>query len=238
MYDSRGDVVGMQAIFWDITARMRAEGELARTEAEFRVARRIQQKLFPSTIPRIPGLEIGAKTFGFDISGASFPAEAIGGDYYDFLVLADGSLGIAIGDVSGHGVGPALLMAEARALLRAFAQTEADVSTILSLINRVLVPDVDGDRFITMLLAKLDPRGNTLVFASAGHQTGYLLDAAANMKQSLSSTGIPLGIRNDANFPSRPPIPLQQGDLVVLVTDGVVEAQFSRWLRVRVEAGS
>jgi sigma-B regulation protein RsbU (phosphoserine phosphatase) len=225
VFDARGEVIGMQAIFWDITSRMRAEGELARTEAEFRVARRIQQKLFPSTTPQIPGLEIGAATYGFDISGASFPAEAIGGDYYDFLALADGSLGIAIGDVSGHGVGPALLMAEARALLRAFAQTESDVSTILGLINRVLVPDVDADRFITMLLARLDPRSRTLVFASAGHQTAYLLDADANLKQALPSTGIPLGIRTDADFPASGPIALQGGDVVLLVTDGVVEAR-------------
>jgi sigma-B regulation protein RsbU (phosphoserine phosphatase) len=225
VFDSRGEVIGMQGIFWDITARMRAEGELARTEVEFRVARRIQQKLFPTTIPQIRGLEIGAASFGFDIGGASYPAEAIGGDYYDFIALGDGSLGIAIGDVSGHGVGPALLMAEARALLRAFAQTHDDVSEILGRINRVLVPDVDGDRFITMLLAKLDPRSRTLVYASAGHQTGFLIDPAGAVKGAMPSTGVPLGIREDADFPASPTIPMQSGDLVLLVTDGVVEAR-------------
>src|SRR5262249_14441674 len=115
LHDSRGQVVGMQGVFWDITARKKAEMELGRTAAEFRVARRIQQKLFPTVTPRITGLDIGGATFGFDIGGASYPAEAIGGDYYDFLSLRDGSLGVAIGDVSGHGVGPALLMAELRA---------------------------------------------------------------------------------------------------------------------------
>ncbi len=225
VYDSRGEVIGMQGIFWDITARMRAESELARTEVEFRVARRIQQKLFPTTIPQIPGMDIAVATFGFDIGGASYPAEAIGGDYYDFIALGDGSIGIAIGDVSGHGVGPALLMAEARALLRAFAQRHSDVSEILGLINRVLVPDVDGDRFITMLLAKLDPRSRTLVYASAGHQTAFLIDAAGALKRSMPSTGIPLGIREDTDFPACPAIPMQSGDIVLLVTDGVVEAR-------------
>jgi sigma-B regulation protein RsbU (phosphoserine phosphatase) len=225
VYDSRGEVIGMQGIFWDITARMRAEGELARTEVEFRVARRIQQKLFPSTTPQVPGMDIGVATFGYDIGGASYPAEAIGGDYYDFIALGDGSLGIAIGDVSGHGVGPALLMAEARALLRAFAQTHSDVSEVLGLINRVLVPDVDGDRFITMLLAKLDPRSRTLVYASAGHQTAFVIDAAGGVKRSMPSTGIPLGIRDDTDFPASPAIPMQTGDIVLLVTDGVVEAR-------------
>jgi PAS domain S-box-containing protein len=225
LYDSKGAVIGVQGVFWDITARKRAEAELARTEAEFRVARGIQQKLFPTCTPNLPGLEIGVGSYGFDISGASFPAEAIGGDYYDFVPLADGSLGIAIGDVSGHGVGPALLMAEARALLRAFAHTQTDVSTILGLVNRVLVPDVESDRFITLLLAKLDPRSGALVYASAGHQTGYLLDAHGNVKQTLPSTGIPLGIRSDADFPASEPISLHGGDFVLLVTDGVVEAR-------------
>jgi PAS domain S-box-containing protein len=225
LFDSRGEVRGMQGIFWDITPRMRAEGELARTEAEFRVARTIQQKLFPSSTPSLTGLEIAGANFRFDISGASFPAQAIGGDYYDFIPLLDGSLGIAIGDVSGHGVGPALLMAEARALLRAFAQTQADVSVILGLVNRVLVPDMEGDRFITLLLARLDGPNRTLAYASAGQQTGFLLDSAGRLKQTLPSTGIPLGIEADAVFPSSPPVPLQSGDLVLLITDGVVESR-------------
>ena len=118
LFDASGAVIGMQGIFWDITTRLRAERELAQTQVEFRVARTIQQKLFPSHAPHVAGLDIGMGTFGFDIGGASFPVQAIGGDYFDFIPLADGSLGIAIGDVSGHGVGPALLMAETRALLR------------------------------------------------------------------------------------------------------------------------
>jgi PAS domain S-box-containing protein len=223
--DSHGDIIGVQCLYWDITVGKQAEAELARTAAEFRVARRIQQKLFPSGPPELGGMEIGAARFGIDAGGASYPAEAIGGDYYDFIPLLDGSLGVAIGDVSGHGVGPALLMAEARALLRAFAQTQADVSEILSLVNRVLVADIDDDRFITLLLAKLDPRTRTMVYASAGHQTGYLVGADGAIKQSLASTGFPLGIVDDADFPASQEIPLQSGDIVTLVTDGIVEAR-------------
>jgi PAS domain S-box-containing protein len=208
LFDARGEVVGVQGIFWDITTRKRAEAEMARTAAEFRVARTIQQRLFPSRTPKVAGMDIGAATFGYDISGATFPAEAIGGDYYDFIPLPDGGLGIAIGDVSGHGVGPALLMSEARALLRAFAQTEPDVGAILSLVNRVLVPDVEGDRFITLLLARLDPRSRTLVYSSAGHQTGFVIDADGAVKGPLPSTAIPLGIVDDADFPVSPTIAL------------------------------
>jgi PAS domain S-box-containing protein len=225
LVNGKGDAFGVQCIYWDITARKQAETELARTAVEFQVARKIQQKLFPKGIPRVPGLDIGVATFGFDIDGASYPAEAIGGDYYDFLPLGHGSLGIAIGDVSGHGFGPALLMAETRALLRAFAQTQDDPSAILHLINRVLVPDIESDRFITLLLARLDPRARTLVYSSAGHQPGYLLDAGGKVKRTLPSTGFPLGILEETDFPSSAEIPLQPGDIVLLMTDGIVEAR-------------
>jgi PAS domain S-box-containing protein len=223
--DARRDVIGVQVIYWDITDRKRAEEDLARTDAEFRVARRIQQKLFPTRTPEVAGLDIGGATFGFDIGGASFPAEAIGGDYYDYLPLLDGSLGIAIGDVSGHGIGPALMMAEVRAYLRAFANMRADPGEILGLVNRIILPDMEGDRFITLLLARLDPRSRSFSYASAGHSTGYIFNAGGEIKQPLPSTGIPLGIMPDARFPSSEPIVLEDGDLVLFLTDGIVESR-------------
>lgn len=225
LHDSHGDTIGMQGIFCDITERKRAEEEMARTAAEFRVARRIQQKLFPTTTPQVAGWDIGSATFGFDIGGASYPAEAIGGDYYDYLSLRDGCLGIAIGDVSGHGVGPALLMAEVRAYLRAFAQLGPDPGEILRLVNRILLPDMEGDRFITLLLARLDPQRRLFSYASAGHSTGYIFNAGGEVKQSLPSTSIPLGIMDGCNFPSTAPIFLDPGDLVLFLTDGIVEAR-------------
>ncbi len=223
--DSRGQMLGTQGVFWDVTARKRAEAEAAHAAAEFRVARAIQQKLFPTAAPQVPGMDIGGASYGFDIGGASYPAEAIGGDYYDYLSLADGSLGVAIGDVSGHGMGPALLMAEVRAYLRGFAQTEADVSRILGLVNRTIIPDIEGDRFITLLVARLDPATRTLVYSSAGHSSGYVLDRRGMIKRALRSTSIPLGIEPEAAFPSSAPVALEPGDLVLFLTDGVVEAR-------------
>ena len=225
LYDARGQVIGVQAAYWDVTPHKRAEAEAGRAAAEFRVARRIQQKLFPRTVPELPGLDIAVATFGFDIGGASYPAEAIGGDYYDFVPLRDGGLGVAIGDVSGHGVGPALLMAEVRAFFRAFAQTEADVGAILGLMNRVLVPDIDEDRFVTLLLARLDPHTRCFSYSSAGHQPGFILDASGNVRRVLGSTGTPLGLFPDDTFPAGEEIQLAPGDLVLLVTDGVMEAR-------------
>jgi sigma-B regulation protein RsbU (phosphoserine phosphatase) len=223
--DSRGQMIGTQGVFWDVTARKLAEAEVARTAAEFRVARSIQQKLFPTTAPQVPGMDIGGASYGFDIGGASYPAEAIGGDYYDYLSLPDGSLAVAIGDVSGHGMGPALLMAEVRAYLRAFTQTEGDVSRIVGLVNRTIADDIEGDRFITLLVARLDPVARTLVYSSAGHSTGYVLDERGAVKRALRSTSIPLGIEPGGDFPSSAPVALDPGDLVLFLTDGVVEAR-------------
>jgi PAS domain S-box-containing protein len=223
--DSHGVVIGVQVVFWDITARKQAEEELGRNAAEFRVARTIQQKLFPTAVPRVPGMDVGSGTFGFEVGGASYPAEAVGGDYYDYLPLLDGSLGVAIGDVSGHGLGPALLMAEARAYLRAFAQTHVEVAVILSLLNSVIAADIEGDWFITLLLARLDPRSRTLTYASAGHPTGFIFNADGVLKRTLPSTSIPLGIHRDGDFPASEPIPLNPGDIMLFVTDGVVETR-------------
>lgn len=225
VHDARGDIVGMQGLFWDITPRKQAEAELGRATAEFRIARQIQQRLFPAATPQVQGLDISSVSFGFDIGGASYPAEAVGGDYYDYIPLQDGSLGIAIGDVSGHGVGPALLMAEVRAYLRAFGQKEQDVGVILGMVNRILAPDVDGDRFITLLLARLDPRTRSFRYTSAGHQTGFIFDASGNVKAALKSTSMPLGILAETEFPTGDELQLETGDLVLFVTDGVVEAR-------------
>ena len=225
LFDSDKETIGVQGIFWDITAHKRAEEELARAEAEFRIARCIQQKLFPTTTPRIAGMDIGSATFGFDISGASYPAEAIGGDYYDYLSLRDGCLGIAIGDVSGHGIGPALLMAEVRAYLRAFAHMNPEPGAVLRLVNGAILPDIEGDRFITMLLARLNPHSRCFSYASAGHSTGYIFNTDGEVKQSLPSTSIPLGIMLECDFLATAPIHLDAGDLVLLLTDGIVEAR-------------
>src|SRR6185369_7353340 len=109
--------------------RKRAEEELLETQEQFRVAREIQQRLFPKSSP---------PAGPFDIAGASYPAEATGGDYYDYLPMVDGCVGIVVADVTGHGVGPALLMAETRAYLRTLAVNATDVGEILMRANQVL----------------------------------------------------------------------------------------------------
>ncbi len=195
--------------------RRQAERALRANKEEFRVAQEIQRKLFPAAPPALNG---------FDIGGASFPAEATGGDYFDYVRMADGSYAIVVGDVAGHGFGPALLMAEVRAYLRSLAWTHADVHAILALANRLLIEDVSHDHFVTLFLGRLDARKRTFTYSSAGHPEGYILDAAGNVKRELKSTGLPLGVDKTAVFASSPIIKLNPGDMVFILTDGVFEA--------------
>jgi sigma-B regulation protein RsbU (phosphoserine phosphatase) len=196
-------------------AAVREQFEAERLRQEIRLARQIQQKLFPVAPLPCPGL---------DISGASFPAEATGGDYFDYIPTADGGLAVVIGDVSGHGFGPALLMAELRAYLRAFLRTRTDVAEILRLLDQALAPDTPDGHFATVLLARLDLTSRACVYASAGQFPGYVLNASGEVKTVLNATGTPLAILPEGEFSAVALPPLEQGELLLLLTDGIVEA--------------
>jgi phosphoserine phosphatase RsbU/P len=199
----------------DVSERKKAEQELQQNQEQFRVAREIQQTLFPKVAPAVPG---------YDIAGASYPAEATGGDYFDYLPMLETRVGIVVGDVTGHGVGPALLMAEARAYLRILARNRQDVGEILTRANAVLSEDIGSERFVTMLLAQLDSSSRTLSYVNAGHPPGYILDPKGKVRRELTRTNIPLGIRPETRYTSSPPIALHPGEIVLLVSDGFEEA--------------
>lgn len=194
--------------------RHQAEEALRATSEEFRAAGEIQRRLFPAVAPPVEG---------FDIAGALYPAKATAGDYFDFIPMIDGCLGIVVGDVSSHGMGPALLMSETRACLRTLAQTHFDVGDILTRTNRVLAADTDDFHFVTLAMARLDPRERSLVYASAG-QRGYLLRASGSV-ETLDSTSLPLGVSDQTVVPTAPPRSLAPGDVVTFFTDGVIEAE-------------
>jgi sigma-B regulation protein RsbU (phosphoserine phosphatase) len=210
--DPQGKLLGLLGISRDITERNRIKEH----EAKLRIAREIQQGFFPATAPRLAG---------FDVGGASYPAEATGGDYFDYIPLADGSLAVAIGDASGHGFGAALLMAETRAYLRALALMHTDLSEILTLLNRALAREAVGIQFVTLLLGRIDPRTHTLTYGNAGHSTGYVIDATGNVKAALQSITPPLGIALQPHAPIGGAITLEPEDLVLLLTDGICEAR-------------
>ena len=198
------------------TRSRHVEQEFLATQRELSIARQIQEGLYPQFPPTIPG---------YDIAGGSFPAKHVGGDYYDFLELTDHYLGIAIGDASGHGVGAALVSAETRALLRALVISHHSVDEIITLANQVLTSGMKDTHFITLFLARLNPRTASFVYTSAGHEMGYVLDANNELKAELTSTGIPLGVMADCEFPISVGLKLAPGDTVILPTDGIREAR-------------
>jgi phosphoserine phosphatase RsbU/P len=115
-------------------------------------------------------------------------------------------------------------MAETRAYLRALALTQTDPGEILGVVNGRLAEDISTHHFVTLFLALLDPRTGSLVYSNAGHWPGYVFDAQGEVKSVLPSTGLPLGLGLGDDFPNGPPIRLEPGDLVFLLSDGIVEA--------------
>lgn len=198
----------------DVTERVEAEHRLRENEEQFRIARSIQERLYPKGSPHLKG---------FEIAGASRPAAAAGGDYFDFLPIQNNRLGVVVGDVTGHGMGPALLMAETRAYLRILANNRDDPGTILSRANAVLSEDLDMDRFITLFFGVLDPETRCIHYGSAGHSPCYHLDREGKLKSEMLRTGIPLGMARDTQYQSADSLPLESGDLLLLVTDGIEE---------------
>jgi serine phosphatase RsbU (regulator of sigma subunit) len=196
--------------------RMKAEKVLHLKDTELCIANKIQQGLVAKAPPALAG---------FDIAGASYCAAETGGDYFDFFPLLDSCQGIVIADASGHGLGPALVVTGTRAYLRAFALSSEDIGRIVALVNHRLVEDVGDHSFVTLFLARLDPRTRSLLYTSAGHSKGCIVGPSGSVKAFLECTGPPLGIVPDGAFPIAPAITLQPGDLALLLTDGVVEAR-------------
>jgi phosphoserine phosphatase RsbU/P len=198
--------------------RARLVEELRRHDAtrhSLSVARDIQRGFMPSRLPQIPGYEVATWWY---------PNEAIGGDYCDVLPLLDGRMGLVIADVSGHGIGPSLIMASVRAALRALALEHAAPDTLLRLLARSLADDLQDGRFITMVLGALDHRTHAFTFANAGHAPALHFQSAQNRFTDLQSTGLPLGILDKPDYPTGPETSIAPGDIVFLCTDGIVEA--------------
>jgi sigma-B regulation protein RsbU (phosphoserine phosphatase) len=189
--------------------------ETGRMREQLEIARRIQRGFLPKAPP---GLH------GFDIDGWNEPCHETGGDYYDFLRLPGGRLGLAVGDVSSHGIGPALLMASARSALRALFQVGSGPGDVLSRLNDVLAADMLEEHFMTMFVGVLDLRTKRLRYALAGHERPLLLPRGGRDFVRLKARGMPLGIQPGIEYEEGPPVLLRKGDLAVCVTDGAWEA--------------
>ena len=207
--NTAGAITHFVSVLKDITGiRKQQEQEL-----RLRLAREVQQRFYR-------GATISAA--GFDIATAAYPADETGGDYVDLFSMPDRRICIGIGDVSGHGVDSAIVMALTRAYVRAIAQHEADLAKILSSVNRMLIADLVEERFVTLLLVCLDGSNGSLSYASAGHIPAFLMNGSGNIDAVLESSGPPLGLFDDAQFATSV-IPLMPQQLLILLTDGAIE---------------
>jgi len=192
----------------------RTQRALEAVERDLAIARDIQQGLMPSTAPEIAG---------FEIAGMARPAEQTGGDYYDWQAMDDGRLVVALADVTGHGIGPALVMAVCHAYARASAQTTPDAAELLSKVNELIYKDLSScGRFITMVIAILSPDG-TVDLVSAGHGPTLLYRAATRSVEHFGGDGMPLGIDAAERYGPHRRIRLEPGDAILLATDGFME---------------
>src|SRR4051794_7966845 len=183
-----------------------------RLNRELEIARDVQEHLFPQRLPPVPGL---------DYCGHCRPAREVGGDYYDFLELPDGTLGIAIGDVSGKGVGAALMMASLEASLRALASVVRDPAELMGRVNLLVCQASSASRFATLFYAEYHPETRRLSYVNAGHNPPIVIRYSGGICRvlRLETGGTVIGLL-PAPY-ERGEFLLETGDLVVLFTDGI-----------------
>ena len=191
--------------------------ERERIEQELRVARRIQQALLPKEVPTLEDWEI---------TPHYQPAREVGGDFYDFLALPNRHLGLVVGDATGKGVPAALVMAAARSMLRALAQSSDSPGEVLVRVNDVLCPDIPSGMFVTCFYGILDPESGRLSYANAGHNLpcSRRHDGQAD---ELRARGMPLGIMPRMDYEEKETT-LETGVSTLFYSDGLVEAHDSR----------
>jgi serine phosphatase RsbU (regulator of sigma subunit) len=186
--------------------------ERARIEQEMRTARYIQEALLPERLPSTPG---------WQFEPFYRPARQVGGDFYDFLPLPGGRIGIVIGDGTGKGIPAALIMATTTTMLRAAAPHSGSPGAVLAMINNLLQEHIPPNMFITCFYAILDPANGELCFANAGHNLPYLWRAGEIAE--LRAAGMPLGLMPDQGYEEKT-LTLDAGERVLFYTDGLVEA--------------
>jgi sigma-B regulation protein RsbU (phosphoserine phosphatase) len=200
-----------------MTAIAEEVAQRERMNREVEIAREVQQRLFPQKLPPIAGL---------DYAGDCRPVLGVGGDYYDFLATPDGQLGIAIGDVSGKGIGAALMMASLQASLRSEAmRTPGDLATVMTNVNNLVYEISSSNRYATFFYGQYDHRNRKLRYVNAGHNPPMHLRQSAEGWQvnRLETGGMVVGLLEGSVY-QQGLVELQPGDLLVAFTDGISEA--------------
>jgi len=211
----------------DITALKLAEEALRKREKErdrlrhsLELAKEVQQILLPKDNPRIAGLEVTGKSIYFDETG---------GDYYDFIKLKENDtekLGVVVGDVAGHGISSALLMATVRSALRQRLALPGSTAQIIADVNRQLAGDfAESGQFVTLFYLAIDPARQILEWVRAGHDPAICYDPAANDFLELSGSGMALGVDKQCQYEINRKEDLSRGSIIVMGTDGVWETR-------------
>jgi PAS domain S-box-containing protein len=210
MRDESGRLTHFVSVSQDITEVRKKQEQ----EFQLQLARDVQQRFYAAA-PSVSG---------FDIGGSAHPADETGGDYFDFISMADGSLLIAVADAKGHGFSSALVMALTRAYVRCFAAMQLELDDILARVNQMLLKDLEHGHFVTLFLARLNLNPRSLSYASAGHVPGFVFLESGKVKCTLDSTGPPLGLFSGSKFALRDTIRLAAGEIALFLTDGVPES--------------
>jgi len=190
------------------------EEELRQLESELELSQVIQRALLPQRIPSI---------FGFDIAAFSRPAQIVSGDYFDFLPLKDGSHGLVVADVSGHGVSAGMLMTSLQTAFHTLVPGSDSPVEILERINHLYIHNINFSTFVTIFFASLNPQTKVLSYANAGHNSPFIYRHSTDESIWLKPTGAAVGLMEYFNVkPAN--VQLMSGDIFVLYTDGVTDA--------------
>lgn len=189
------------------------EQELFKIQQEMNVAKEIQLNLLPSENPSVPG---------YEIYGKSIPAKEVGGDYYDFIPMKNEKLAFCLGDVSGKGVSAAMLMANLQATFRSQTQLSESTCLCLNRSNRLLYHSTDAAKYATFFCGILDSTKHEIIFSNAGHNNPILFTSEGQIER-LQTVGIVLGFLDDFEF-AEAKIKMNQGDVLVVISDGISEA--------------
>jgi sigma-B regulation protein RsbU (phosphoserine phosphatase) len=214
---SRDEVGELTRSFNTMVSQLKERLQL---KEELNLAMEVQQNLLPQKVPKIEG---------FDIAGLSVYCDEIGGDFYDFINVSCGEsqqMGIAVGDVAGHGISSALLMATVRAFLRSRLTHPGSISDIVADVNRLVVNDTEETgQFMTLFYLTLNPAEESLSWVRAGHDPAFIYDPQQGKFAELNGYGAALGISGDAQYQQNSINGLEKGQVLLIGTDGLWETQ-------------
>lgn len=192
-----------------------SEQERRQLENELELSQVVQRALLPQRTPSITGL---------DISAFSRPAQIVGGDYYDFLQFKDGTHGFVIADVSGHGVSAGMLMTSLQTAFHTLVPENNSPVDVLERINRLYIHNINFTTFVTIFFSRFDLQTRTLTYANAGHNDAFLYQRGRKNEAWLGPTGAAIGLMEEFKV-KRKDVQLEAGDILLLYTDGVTEAE-------------